>query len=91
MSYTAFGSWVRGRTQPDFTNLLKISEYFKVSIDYLLDNQKEARWIQIDDSAYKCSSCNIEWELDPQHDPFIDEMYYCPKCGSRMRGISIKK
>lgn len=91
VSYSTFGGWVRGKTEPSFNNLVRIADHFNVSVDFLLDHERSGRWEYVDGNGYRCSSCKIEWELDPEHDPFIDEMYYCPKCGRRMRSISKAK
>ena len=33
--------------------------------------------------TYECSECGLIWWLD-DGTPQENEMYYCPKCGSRM-------
>ena len=39
VSASTIGMYEQGRREPDNTILKKISKYFKVSIDYLLDNE----------------------------------------------------
>lgn len=36
-----------------------------------------------EDDLYECSECGLMWSLDGGT-PLENEMYYCPKCGSRM-------
>lgn len=41
-------------------------------------------WIQandIDESAWRCSKCDLTWILD-EGTPSQNEMRYCPKCGA---------
>ena len=40
ISQTAYSKWERGVFEPDFKTLKKIANYFDVSVDYLLDNEK---------------------------------------------------
>ncbi len=37
---TAVSQWEKGRTTPDMQTLIKIADYFNVSIDYLLGQEK---------------------------------------------------
>lgn len=41
LSSQRFNLYINGKRQPDFETLKLIANYFKVSIDYLLDNQDE--------------------------------------------------
>ena len=41
ISPSAVGMWEQGRRLPDYDNLKRISKIFKVSTDYLLDNDSE--------------------------------------------------
>lgn len=47
---------------------------------------EHAHWIQandIDETAWRCSKCDITWLLD-EGTPSENEMRYCPKCGAYM-------
>lgn len=35
------------------------------------------------EECYECSECGLMWSLD-EGTPKENEMYYCPKCGSKM-------
>lgn len=54
---TAVSQWEQGRTTPDMQTLIKIADYFQVTVDYLL-GQKNG----VDDHSYKALT-NIENEL----------------------------
>ena len=40
VSKSAFSNYVRNRRQPDHATLIKIADYFDVSVDYLLGRRK---------------------------------------------------
>lgn len=42
ISQTAFSNWKAGRSNPNVDSLKKISNYFGVTIEYFLENGKEA-------------------------------------------------
>lgn len=46
----------------------------------------EPHWKKLSDEhgdTYECSECGLLWMLD-EGTPKENEMYYCPKCGSKM-------
>ncbi|EDP11342.1 helix-turn-helix domain-containing protein [Amedibacillus dolichus] len=40
LDLSAYGKWENGDRNPDMFSLIKLANYFDVSIDYLLDNEK---------------------------------------------------
>ena len=46
---TTIGTWEKGHREPSMNDLVKISRFFNVSIDYLLGESEEARTV----SSYK--------------------------------------
>lgn len=40
-SYNKYASWEQGRTQPSIEDLIILSDYFNVSIDYLVGREAE--------------------------------------------------
>ena len=46
ISFQAVSYWERGKTMPDFSNLILISQLYNVSIDYLLGNEKQSRAVR---------------------------------------------
>lgn len=45
ISFQAVRYWECGKTMPDISNLIRISELYNVSIDAILDNEKQAKTI----------------------------------------------
>ena len=45
-----------------------------------------AEWIKIDkpDEHFKCSACGMKWFL-AFGNPIENEMFYCPRCGEKMK------
>lgn len=41
ISQATYNNWENGKTEPSIEDLIKISNFFKVSVDYLIDNQVE--------------------------------------------------
>ena len=46
ISFQAVSYWERGKTMPDISNLILISQLYNVSIDYLLGNEKQSRAVR---------------------------------------------
>lgn len=46
LSSQGVGRWCRGETRPDYDYLIKIANFFGVSTDYLLGNEKQAEKIK---------------------------------------------
>ena len=46
ISISAVGMWETGKRQPDYDTLKKISNFFGVSSDYLIDNDLSSQMIQ---------------------------------------------
>lgn len=42
ISQTAFSNWKSGRSDPSLESLKKLADYFSVSIEYFLSEEKEA-------------------------------------------------
>ena len=44
-----------------------------------------AKWIRIEkpDEHFECSECGMKWFL-AFGDPLQNEMYYCPRCGTKL-------
>lgn len=45
------GMWEQGQREPDYEMLIKIADYFKVSIDYLLGRDNEGRSLSEEQKA----------------------------------------
>ena len=62
--------WERGTHQPDFTSLTKISEYFNVSVDYLLGNtdirEKKDTYGEVSDNDIKFAFFGGEDEISDE-------------------------
>lgn len=43
ISPSTLGGYVQGTREPDFSTLIRLAQYFKVSTDYLLDVQTDCR------------------------------------------------
>ena len=41
ISIAAYGHYESGRSEPDINSLIKIANYYDVSVDYLVDRQNE--------------------------------------------------
>ena len=50
ISQGTYNNWENGKTEPSIEDLIDISKYFKVSVDYLIGNQ-------IEDVATKGEDC----------------------------------
>ncbi len=46
ISFQAVSYWERGKTMPDISNLVKIAQLYNVSIDSILDNDKQSRAVR---------------------------------------------
>ena len=52
------------------------------------DGESVAKWVQIginEEERFQCSVCGMVWFL-ADGNPIDNEMYYCPRCGTRMDG-----
>lgn len=68
ISEAVLSKWKNGKTNPNYDNIKKLSQYFKVSINYLFEVEEEPKGINISNNenvnnnniAYKNFSNNIE-------------------------------
>lgn len=67
-----------------YTNGSRLIQSFRVRqwLDHLERNRGE--WLYLYEDNYKCSICGSWWCCID--DSQMDEMNYCPNCGSDMRG-----
>lgn len=61
VSRQAVAKWESGYVYPDISNLIKISELFNVTVDYLVKDQ-ECAVICFDDGG-TCFESEIQWRL----------------------------
>ena len=47
VSYQAVSNWERGNSMPDISNLVELAKILDVSIEELLDSEKETRIVKI--------------------------------------------
>ena len=48
-------------------------------------DRPQGEWIEQED-CWQCSECGDEYVLEVDVKPIDAKMYYCPNCGSKMRG-----
>lgn len=66
ISFQAISKWENGNSSPDIDLLSELSKIFNVSIDYLLDNNRN----QINDYNGRYELDNFYWGLEPNHTCF---------------------
>ena len=48
ISQGTYNNWENGKTEPSIEDLIELSRFFKVSVDYLIGNQKDEVSINLD-------------------------------------------
>lgn len=62
------GMWETGKREPDFTTINKLSNYFNVTADYLLDNEKP---VAFSDDSRNSEFINLFSSLDEEKQSFV--------------------
>lgn len=60
LAESTIGMYEQGKRQPDYETLLKIADFFEVTLDFLLGNPKDASSIKEKEATYSISDPDLQ-------------------------------
>ncbi|MFP7234184.1 helix-turn-helix transcriptional regulator [Bacillus subtilis] len=60
LAESTIGMYEQGKRQPDYETLLKIADFFEVTLDFLLGNPKDASSVKEKEAAYIISDPDLQ-------------------------------
>ncbi|MEC0502150.1 helix-turn-helix transcriptional regulator [Bacillus subtilis] len=60
LAESTIGMYEQGKRQPDYETLLKIADFFEVTLDFLLGNPKDASSVKEKEAAYRISDPDLQ-------------------------------
>lgn len=60
LAESTIGMYEQGKRQPDYETLLKIADFFEVTLDFLLGNPKDASSVKEKEAAYSISDPDLQ-------------------------------